>query len=293
MKRIQLVPNLITLANAFCGLLAIAKAIDALALSGDDPIVFYRKMETACLLIFLGMVFDSLDGFVARLTRAYSDFGAQLDSFSDALTFGVAPAMLAKVLIEHEGALTGWEGDSRLHFLAAAAFALMAILRLVRFNLETEHEKSAHAHFKGLPSPAAAGAVASTIWLYLILRRPELEVVEGTPTTFQRVLGWMEGVDWSPVLAWVPGVLVCMLPLLGLLMVSNVRYLHPVIALSRGRTQFVTLVVIVFSIFLFLLAPVPFAYVLFNGFVVMGLVHMCWSLARGRKSANSESQPGP
>ena len=281
MKRIQLIPNLITLGNAFCGLLAIAKAIDALALSGNDPIVFYRKMETACMLIFLGMVFDSLDGFVARLAGAFSDFGAQLDSFSDALTFGVAPAMLAKVLIEHEGSAVGWSGDARLHFVAAAAFALMAILRLVRFNLETEHEKASHSAFRGLPSPAAAGAVASTIWLYLILRRPELEVVEGTPTPLGGVLGWMEVVDWAPVLALVPVALVALLPVLGLLMVSNVRYIHPVIFLSSGRAQFVTLVAVVFGFFLFLLAPVPFAFVLFNGFVILGLVQAVFH-RRGR-----------
>ena len=273
MKRVQLLPNLITLANAFCGLLALAKAIDALALSGEDPLVFYRKMETACMLIFLGMVFDSLDGLVARLTGALSDFGAQLDSFSDALTFGIAPAMLAKVLIEHEGSLEGWHGNARLHFVAAAAFALMAILRLVRFNLETEgdEEEDGHATFRGLPSPAAAGAVASTIWLYLILRRPELEVVEGTPTPLRRILGWMEVVDWAPILSWVPSLLVALLPVLGLLMVSNVRYLHPVVALLSNRAQFVTLVAVVFGAFVLLLAPVPILFALFNGFVLYGL----------------------
>ncbi len=191
MKRINLLPNLITLANAFCGLLALAKAIDALTFTGGDPVVFYEKMETACFLVFLGMVFDSLDGLVARLTRAYSDFGAQLDSFADALTFGVVPAMLAKVLIEHEAEISGYVGNARLHFLAAAAFALMAILRLVRFTIETDHDKDSHAPFRGLPSPPAAGAVASTIWLYPMPRRRELEQSEGTPPPLHSLPGWM------------------------------------------------------------------------------------------------------
>ncbi len=272
MRRIQLLPNLITLANAFCGLLAIAKAIDALAYTGTSPVVFYEKMEAACFLVFLGMVFDSLDGAVARLTRAYSDFGAQLDSFADALTFGVAPAMLAKVLIEHEGLLTGYTGNARLHFLAAAAFALMAILRLVRFTLETDHDRESHTTFRGLPSPGAAGAVASTIWLYLILSRPELETTEGTPTPLHRLLGWMEDVEWSPYLDWIPPILVCMLPILGLLMVSRVRYVHPIVAVFGGRSQFFTLVAVVFAVFLFYMAPVPFLFLLFNGFVVVGLL---------------------
>src|SRR5262245_20254693 len=87
MRRISALPNLLTLGNAFCGLLAIAKAIDALALSRDDSSIFYANIERACWLIFLGMLFDALDGKVARITGGSSKFGAQLDSFSDALTF--------------------------------------------------------------------------------------------------------------------------------------------------------------------------------------------------------------
>jgi CDP-diacylglycerol--serine O-phosphatidyltransferase len=296
MKRILILPNLITMANAFCGLLALAKAVDALALSDQDPALFYQKMETACLLVFLGMIFDSLDGLVARLTRTHSDFGAQLDSFSDALTFGIVPAVLAKVLIEHEGELSGYYGNPRLHFLAAAAFALMAILRLVRYNLETEpredaHDEDAHDGFRGLPSPGAAGAVASTIWLYLILRQPELESVEGTPTPFRRLLGWMEDVNWAPVLDWVPPALVCMLPVLGLLMVSRVPYVHPVSFLVKGRMQFFTLVGVVFGCFLLYMAPVPILFLFFNGFVVVGLAR---GLFRSRRAVREEAQePSP
>lgn len=266
-KRIHVLPNLITLANAFCGLLALAKAIDALTLSVDDPIVFYRKMETACFLVFLGMIFDSLDGLVARMVRSSSAFGAQLDSFSDALTFGIVPAVLAKVLIEHETAVTNYAGSARVHFLAGAVFSLMAILRLVRFTLEPDDEE--HKSFRGLPSPAAAGAVASTIWLYLILRRPELEQNEGTPTPFSKLIAGMESVDWAPILDWMPAVLVAMLPVLGLLMVSNVRYTH-VVSYFTARGQFATLVGIVFIVVLVLIAPVPFLFLFFVGIASSG-----------------------
>ncbi len=294
MKRIHVLPNVITLANAFCGLVALAKGIDALTLSGESPEVFYRKMESACFFVFLGMVFDSLDGMVARLTRAYSDFGAQLDSFSDALTFGVVPAMLAKILIEHEGAIDGAaSGASRLHFLAAASFALMAILRLVRFNLETEHERESHETFRGLPSPAAAGAVASTIWIYLILRSPELETSEGTPTPMHRLLGWMRTLDWDPFLSWVPSLLAASLPLLGLLMVSRVRYAHPVLYLTRGRTQFFNLVGAVFVLFLFYLAPVPFLFLVFNGFALFGLAAPVIQKVRTRVVAGGPAEKNP
>jgi CDP-diacylglycerol--serine O-phosphatidyltransferase len=284
-RRIHLLPNLITLGNAFCGLLALAKAIDALALSGDDPVVFYEKMETACFLVFLGMIFDSLDGLVARLVKSESAFGAQLDSFSDALTFGVVPAMLAKVLIEHEAAVTHSVGNARLHFVAAAVFALMAILRLVRYNLEPDEPEEGEEKrpgFRGLPSPAAAGAVASTIWLYLILRHPELERTEGTPTPTRRLLGWMEGVEWAPLLDWVPTLLVAMLPIVGLLMVSNVRYLH-VVSYVSGKGQFLSLVGLVMIVVMFFIAPVPFLFIFFTGFTLSGLVHQVLIWGRGRR----------
>lgn len=288
-RRAQLLPNLITLANAFCGLLALSKAIDALTLSADRPMVFYEKMEAACFLVFLGMVFDALDGLVARMTGGGSEFGAQLDSFSDALTFGVVPAILAKVLIEHESD----SPSARLHFLAAASFALMAILRLVRYNLEPAPHEEAEEDvggvktFQGLPSPAAAGAVAATIWLYLILRRPELEVEEGTPTWLHSQLAFMRKVDWAPVLDRVPGVLVGLLPVLGLLMVSNLRYVHGMSYLASRGAHFLTLVVFAFALILFYLAPVPILFFAAMAFLLSGLVSgpLAWRRARAARRA--------
>jgi CDP-diacylglycerol--serine O-phosphatidyltransferase len=290
-KRVQLLPNLITLANAFCGLLALSKTIDALTLSREAALVFYEKMEAACFLVFLGMVFDALDGLVARMTGGGSAFGAQLDSFSDALTFGAVPALMTKVLIEHETPPT--PGNARLHFLAAATFALMAILRLVRFNLEPDPSAAVKEReeefktFRGLPSPAAAGTVASTLWLYLILRRPELEIEEGTPTWLHRLVGVMRDVEWAPLLDWIPSLLLGLLPILGLLMVSNLRYVHGISYVLSRRAQFVTLVAVVFSLILFYLAPVPILFLAFVSFTASGLLLVplgwlrSWKGARG------------
>jgi CDP-diacylglycerol--serine O-phosphatidyltransferase len=256
----------------------LSKAIDALILSGDDPTVFYQKMDRACFYVFVGMICDGLDGLVARLTRGESAFGAQLDSFSDALTFGVVPALLVKVLVEHEGGLTGHAGNPRLHFLASASFALMAILRLVRFNLEPDEEKTGEEKtgevktFRGLPSPAAAGMVVSTIWLYLVMRQPSLEKEEGTSTFFHRALSFMEAPYWEPILDWVPVLLACALPILGFLMVSNVRYVHTISYLMLPRSQFFTLVGIVFLLILFYMAPVLFLFLFAAGFTLSGFV---------------------
>jgi CDP-diacylglycerol--serine O-phosphatidyltransferase len=281
LKNIAILPNLVTLANAFCGLLALSKAIDALAYTGDDSSVFYEKMETACFLVFLGMVFDAADGWIARLTRTSSEFGAMLDSFADLLTFGVVPAMLAKVMIEHESVVVGYEGNARLHFLAAATFSIFALLRLCRFTLETEPELDDHKCFRGLPSPAAAGAATSWIWMYLIMQAPQLETSESTKTPVGVLMSWIQGFDWSPFLTWAPLLLALWLPVLGLLMISRIRYSHGANILTKRSSPFSALVVVVGVCFLLFLAPVPVLFVFFNGFVIVGAV-------RGLSERNKE-----
>jgi CDP-diacylglycerol--serine O-phosphatidyltransferase len=266
-RRVSALPNLLTLGNAWCGLLAIAKAIDAMVLSRSDASLFYPTFQTACLLIFLGMLFDALDGKVARLVGGSSEFGAQLDSFSDALTFGCAPALLAKVLIEHEAREGVYSGNARLHFIAAAAFALMAILRLARFNLETTTDESSHRDFKGLPSPAAAGALVSTLLLYL-------ELVNPPPASRIGDVGWFSALipHYTPSqLGWMLPTIASMMPLLGVLMVSRVRYTHAVSFLTR-KGSFFLLVYLVFASFLLYAAPEPVLFVAFVGFALLGVI---------------------
>jgi CDP-diacylglycerol--serine O-phosphatidyltransferase len=283
MRTIAALPNLLTLANAFCGLLAISKGIDALAVSVENPSLFYVRLDAACWLVFLGMVFDALDGKLARFTGGGSDFGAQLDSFSDALTFGCAPALLTKILLEHEGPLFALPGNPRLHFLSAAAFALMAILRLARFNLETDRSEKAHRHFKGLPSPAAAGAVVSSILFYMAMSRPEdVEVDAGAPTPIGQALAMFP--EWHvEVPAWFLPALPLYLPFLGLLMVSRVRYVH-VMSLVTRRKSFYGLVALVFVAFLFFAAPIPMLFTFFNLFVLLGVARYVLKERRARRA---------
>jgi CDP-diacylglycerol--serine O-phosphatidyltransferase len=270
-RKVHLLPNLLTLGNAFCGLLAIAKAIDALVLSQGDSELFYSKLATACWLIFAGMLFDAFDGKVARMVGAESEFGAQLDSFSDLLTFGVAPAVIAKVLIEHEGPALGYEVNARLHFVAAAIYSIMAILRLARFNLENEPSESAHQFFKGLPSPGAAGTVVTTMLLYLTLRHPRIEFSDGTKTPVGALLERFPGIDQSPFLFWFMPAIALLLPILGLLMVSRVRFVHMTSYLS-GRSQFLSLVGIVVAVFALYTAPVLALFTVFQLYLWAALV---------------------
>ena len=290
MRKIHLLPNLLTLANSFCGLLAICKGIDALAFAQAESGGFYSKLATACWLIFLGMLFDAIDGKVARMVGGASNFGAQLDSFSDMITFGVAPAVLAKVLIEHEGPLYGYNVNPRLHFVAAAVFSVMAILRLARFNLESEPDETAHLEFKGLPSPAAAGAVCATMLAYLSLRNPEIERSDGTLTPLGGILKLFPQIDQSPFLFWFLPALALMLPFLGLLMVSRVRYVHMFSAIT-GRGQFVTLVGVVVSAVCLFAAPVLAVFLVFNGYVLIGLARAA-TRARPPPAADSLGASG-
>ncbi len=279
MRKIHLLPNLLTLANAFCGLLAICKGIDALAYADLDPLRFYQNLSTACWLIYVGMLFDAFDGKVARMVGGGSAFGAQLDSFSDMLTFGVAPAILTKVLIEHEGPLWGFEVNPRLTFAAAALFAIMAILRLARFNLDTDPDPEAHKSFQGLPSPAAAGTIVSALLLYVTVRAPQLEHSDGIRTPLGLVLDLLPP---NVHLGWTLPVLWVLLVALGLLMVSRVRYLHMFSALT-GRGQFVTLVWVAIAAVLLLLLPAVSLFVVFHGYVLIGIV--LWLVRRGRAPA--------
>ncbi|MCP3918696.1 MAG: CDP-diacylglycerol--serine O-phosphatidyltransferase [bacterium] len=280
MKTVSILPNALTLANAGCGILAISKAIDALALSGATAgaageQLFDRKLEEACWLIVLAMVFDALDGRVARMMDSFSDFGAQLDSFADAITFGVAPAILAKVVLEHEGVF-----HPRMNFLAVAAFALMAILRLARFNLETERDEESHSQFRGLPSPAAAGMVISAILMYLSIGGT-IEVLGGSATPLGKGLQYLP--QWlrsglADLL--VPG-LAFLMPLLGLLMVSRVRYGHAASTLFKRHGGFQNLVALVFIALGLYIAPVP---VLF----FTGVTYVCHGIIADRIRARAE-----
>lgn len=141
-RGIYLLPNAFTTAALFCGFYAIVMAMN-------------QKFEHSGLAIFVAMVLDSLDGRVARMTNTQSEFGAQYDSLSDMVSFGVAPALIA-----YEWAL---KGMGKWGWLAAFVYCAGAALRLARFNANiTVVDKR---YFQGLPSPAAAALVAGFILL--------------------------------------------------------------------------------------------------------------------------------
>ncbi len=141
-RGIYLLPNLLTTGALFAGFYAIVQAMNG-------------KFEHAAVAIFIAMVLDGLDGRVARLTRTQSEFGAEYDSLSDMVSFGVAPA-----LVVYEWAL---QGLGKWGWFAAFIYCAATALRLARFN--TNIDVVDKRYFQGLPSPAAAALVAGFIWL--------------------------------------------------------------------------------------------------------------------------------
>ncbi len=152
-RGIYVLPNLFTTAALFCGFFAIVKAMSG-------------SFEQAAVAIFVAMVLDGLDGRVARMTRTQSAFGAEYDSLSDMVSFGVAPA-----LVTYAWAL---KDMGRLGWIAAFIYCAGAALRLARFN--TTLEVMDRRYFQGLPSPAAAAVVAGFLWV-MIDKNVEVEDV--------------------------------------------------------------------------------------------------------------------
>lgn len=236
LKEVPVLPSLITLGNLFFGFLAMAKVADALR-STAPGVPFAQVVDhfqTAAILVFVAMVFDALDGRVARMTGQTTPFGAQLDSMADMITFGLAPAFLAKVLVDWH-AQTDTNSLLPLHpklfFAAAAVYTCCAALRLARFNVETGADEEDHREFKGLPSPAAAAVICSLIALFCTRNDPGAELSH-------RLLAAAH-FDW--IVVGMPVALV----LVGLLMVSRIPFPHAFSALLRGRHSLPFLAVLV------------------------------------------------
>jgi CDP-diacylglycerol--serine O-phosphatidyltransferase len=212
--RLSILPTLCTLGNSVCGFLAICYAADAsrLLAAAATAADGSAKLAMAGWMLVVGAVFDMLDGRIARLTRSTSTFGGALDSLADVVSFGVAPALIAKTLCQD---VLGWHAD-RVIFATAAFFAACATLRLARYNAEHDEPDEAVTNFQGLPTPGAAA------------------VVIGLAISHERLLRWFDPSEVARVLA-AQVVAVGLLIGLGLLMVSRVPYFHFANRFLSGR----------------------------------------------------------
>ena len=270
---IAVLPALFTLGNLICGFFAIVVAArveaptsadipTSAAIHATGPVTMFNLLDKNdpvhnCMLsgwlIFLAMIFDALDGQVARLTRVSSDFGAQLDSLCDVVTFGVAPAfLLAKMCPSHT-----FEHSQRV-WIIAATFAACAAVRLARFTAETD-ENDDHLHFTGLPSPAAAAAIAGFAIMFYALRNDA-----STLASAQAIDKFTQTI----------------LPFFGLLvaalMVSRIPYPHVVNQLLSGPRSFGHLVGIIFALTLAMTVRSYAVPIICAAFVFSGPLQYVW-----------------
>ncbi|MBX9818383.1 MAG: CDP-diacylglycerol--serine O-phosphatidyltransferase [Burkholderiaceae bacterium] len=239
-KGIYVLPNLFTLAALFGGFYAIVMAING-------------RFDQAAVGIFCAMVLDSLDGRVARMTNTQSAFGEQMDSLSDMVSFGAAPAIISYV----------WalQGLGRWGWIAAFVYCACAALRLARFNVNTTVVDK--RYFQGLPSPAAAALVAGFIWLL---------TENGLKGTGVLELG---------VLALsVPWVMFVLALYAGLTMVTNVPFYSFKDVSMKKSVPFAVIVLIALGIAVINIDPPT---VMFGVFVVYGLSgYVVYAVRRAR-----------
>jgi CDP-diacylglycerol---serine O-phosphatidyltransferase len=234
-KGIYVLPNMITLAALFGGFYAIVMSMNG-------------RFDLATVGIFAAMILDSLDGRVARLTNTQSAFGEQMDSLSDMVSFGAAPALVAYV----------WSlsGLGRWGWIAAFVYCACAALRLARFNVNTSVVDK--RFFQGLPSPAAAALVAGFIWLM--------------------TEAGLNGKDWS---WWVFGITLYA----GLSMVTNVPFYSFKDLHLKKSVPFAVIVLIALVIAIINIDPPTVLFGVFVAYGFSGYAVYAWWRYKGRPTS--------
>ena len=244
-KGIYLLPNIITLSSMFSGFYSIGAS-------------FNSDYERAAWAIMIASVFDVLDGWVARLTHTTSKFGIQIDSLSDAISFGVAPGVLAYSWSLQSFGKIGW--------LASFFMVACAALRLARFNVQMGGEEK--KHFTGLPSPAAGLMIATTVLAYQeiidILRRMQ----------FQELADMLVLEYWVLALTFI----------VAGLMVSNITYHSLKEANLKERRPFGLLVVIVAILVVVAYHPAIVLFLISLAYVLTGIGEALFKLLRPSKT---------
>lgn len=240
-KTLAVVPTLITLGNLVAGFAAIHYAAKPIEAGGPWG---WSSLTVAGALVFLGLLLDGIDGSVARITKGYSQIGAELDSLGDLITCGVAPAFMMLRLVSHyfgaEGGavILGPEADTHLAKVlwgVAAVFVCCTALRLARFNVESHDGPGRNLFFRGLPSPGAAGAIASLIIFHQHWLHMHDTTIETAPVILARYAAL--GIPLVTLLC-------------ALAMVSSIPYVHFTNRYVLGQQSFGYVAALVVAVFL-------------------------------------------
>lgn len=274
---ISLLPSAATLGNLLCGFLALTCCLLSIRAEYTEtfavqPRVFFPRIDqvfpthiaVGAYLLVLAMIFDALDGRLARMVRRTSEFGAQLDSIADIVSFGVAPVALFLTLLMRpeieaveevpEASRVLW----RMSILSVLVYVSCAAIRLARYNAENVRDESAQKKFSGLPTPGAAAALIALLILHESLYAKELG---GAATVWT--------VDWAGVVRWVIAVFTFGL---GILMVSRLDYVHVFNMYVRRHHPPTHLVWLLVVVGLAWYSPPVLLVVLAYAYVISGLV---------------------
>ena len=248
--------NLLTIGNGVCGFAALVK-LSKIEVASDGTLLTPENFVFAGYLVLLGMLFDAFDGKVARMVKGSTELGAQLDSLCDLVTFGLVPAFM---IVQMN--LDGSPRWLNMVWFFSLAYFLGALLRLARFNVENAPEEEAHLCFKGLPSPAAAGCVASLVIFQGYVLKAE-----------QAELKWLaEYVPVETMIAYV-GAVNYLLPFLGVILgftmvSSRLKFEHigsRIFGRSHSWEFFVSLI---FAALLLAIIPEVFLPLAFIGYLI-------------------------
>ncbi len=223
-RGVYLLPNVLTTFGLFSGFFAIILATQG-------------QYAESAIAIFVAMLWDGLDGRVARLTNTQSAFGEQYDSMADMVSFGVAPALLMYFWL--------FEGVGKIGWIGAFVYVAAGALRLARFNTQIGIEDK--RYFQGLPSPAAAALVAGMVWT-------------------KEMIGVTIYDSYLLIASWV------ILVGAGVLMVSNIRYYSFKKVNLKGRASFKLLLIAILAIVIITLYPSTILFAFFFIYALSGLI---------------------
>ncbi len=272
--KVHVIPTLVSLGNMLFGLASITYAVKSFAV---DPVKAPYLLYLSAMCVCFAMVCDIMDGRIARMTRSESAFGAEIDSLSDIVSFGIAPAVLVVALI------IPTRFPQRYGWILAAAYVAFATLRLARYNVG-KHNVGKHnggprkdaGRFTGLPSPAAAGAVVSVVLLYLDLIDPMSD---------------LSGLGIADYAGYIPLALPVYALFVGLLMVSRVSYAHLARAMLSGRKPFPYLVIFLLLAVLAAMQLAPVLAAAFTAYVFAGVVLEAKVRLLGARRKEGEPEP--
>lgn len=279
LKYIAILPSLITLINGICGFAAICFASEGAGRTFSKLDIPYFAVSG--YLIFIAMVADMLDGRVARMSHSTSSFGGQLDSLCDIVSFGVAPAFLIFKLLHFKllelvnPPVFFFGSLQRFIWIAAAVYLVCSAIRLARFNVENEEDETSHMDFIGLPTPAAAGVLASLVVYYedVILELPNESI--------------LFNVSEAVIIYLLPFVTIGV----AVLMVSRVSYPHVFNHYLKGRKPLTNLVWAMITIGLLIWFLQTTMVICFCGFALVCYLRWVYQWSKGKHNDNDAEPP--